>query len=135
MRLISIFKICPQRNELTRGPPELVQHFILYAPGRVIKPNHINLGSNSVLPDVRRKSATCHLVDMVWLYHSPIPVGRRGVNLLVQKISACRHGLRGGEVGSGQHPVIMPHTIPNNLPPTSSFNFRQMITNKFWKLP
>jgi hypothetical protein len=78
----------------------------------------------------RRKSAACHLVHMVWLYHSPIPVGRRGVNLLVQQISACRHGLRGGEVGSGRHPVIMPHNIPNNSPPPSSFDFHQLITNK-----
>jgi hypothetical protein len=38
---------------------------------------------------------------MVWLYHSPIPVGRKGGKLLVQMISTCRHGLEKG----GQHPV------------------------------
>jgi hypothetical protein len=27
----------------------------------------------------RNKSATCTKFDMVWLYRSPIPVGRRGV--------------------------------------------------------
>jgi hypothetical protein len=39
-----------QSTELTRGPPELVQHFAAFPK-----------------------------FDMVWLYRSPIPVGRRGV--------------------------------------------------------
>ncbi len=51
-----------QSNELIRGPPELVQHFRLYR------------GSSH-----RRKSAAWHKFDMVWLYRSPIPVGRRRV--------------------------------------------------------
>jgi hypothetical protein len=51
-----------QSNELTRGPSELVQHFRLYR------------GSSH-----RRKSAVCPKFDMVWLYRSPIPVGRRGL--------------------------------------------------------
>jgi hypothetical protein len=35
---------------------------------------------------------------MIWLYHSPIPVGRRGI---IELVSTCRHGLRGrGGVGT-----------------------------------
>ncbi len=56
-----------QRNKLTRGTTELVQHFRL---------------------SYRRKSAAWHKFDMVWLYRSPIPMGRRGI-LLVQLISTC----------------------------------------------
>ncbi len=85
------FGLCAhQSNELTRGPPELVKHFRLW-------------GSSH-----RRKSAAWPSIDMVCLYHSPISVGRRGGNLLVQIISTCRHGLRGGG-GAGQHPVVCPH--------------------------
>ncbi len=51
----------PQSNELTRGPPELVQHFAYRGNSH------------------RRESAACPKFDMVWLYHSPIPVGRRGI--------------------------------------------------------
>ncbi len=52
----------PQSNELTRGPPELVQHSVYR-------------GSSH-----RRKSAAaCPKFDMVWQYRSPIPVGRREV--------------------------------------------------------
>ncbi len=47
------------RNEIARGPAELVQHF---------------RGSSH-----RRKSAACPNFDMIWLHRSPIPVGRRGV--------------------------------------------------------
>jgi hypothetical protein len=47
-------------DELPTGPPELVQH--------------IYRGSSQ-----RRKSAACPKFDMVWLYRSPIPVGRRWV--------------------------------------------------------
>ncbi len=43
-------------SELTRGHPELVQHYRLYI-----------------------RSAAFPNFDMVWLYRSPIPVGRRGV--------------------------------------------------------
>ncbi len=53
-----------QSNELTRGPPELVQHFHTF----------IYRGSSH-----RRKSAACPKFDMVWLYRSPIPVGWRGL--------------------------------------------------------
>jgi hypothetical protein len=36
--------------------------------------------SNAAQCDLhRRKSAACPKFDMVWLYGSPIPVGRRGV--------------------------------------------------------
>jgi hypothetical protein len=41
--------------------------------------------------------------DMVWLYRSPIPVGRRGY-LLVQMISTCLRYAEGG--GGDQHPVV-----------------------------
>ncbi len=49
----------PQSNKLpvSRGTTELVQHFRL---------------------SYRRKSAAWHKFDMVWLYRSPIPMGRRG---------------------------------------------------------
>jgi hypothetical protein len=50
----------PQNKELTGGPPELVQHFSL-----------------GILH--RRKSAACPTLDMVWLYRTPILVGRRRV--------------------------------------------------------
>jgi hypothetical protein len=52
----------PQNNESTRGLPELLW-FRTFVYG----------GSSQ-----RRKSA-CPKFDMVWLYPSPIPVGRRGV--------------------------------------------------------
>ncbi len=50
----------PQENYLYRGPTELVQHFAYR-------------GSSH-----RRKSAVRHITDMLWLYRSHIPVGRRG---------------------------------------------------------
>jgi hypothetical protein len=50
----------------------------------------------------RRKSAECPKFDMVWIHRSPIPVGRRGVNFLVQMISTCLAARRGR--GSGVHP-------------------------------
>ncbi len=54
----------------------------------------------------RRKSAACPKFDVVWLYRSPIPVGRRGV------ISSFKWFLpvfatRRGREGEGQHPVGM----------------------------
>jgi hypothetical protein len=75
---IDCLKIPAVSNELTRGPPdsELVKHFCLYIGGV----HH------------RRKSATCPKYGMVWLYPSPLQVGRRaGGNFLVQMISTCLH--------------------------------------------
>ncbi len=51
----------------------------------------------------RRKSAACPKFDFVWLYCSPIPVGRSGGNFLVQMISTCLLG-----EGGGRHPVLHP---------------------------
>ncbi len=51
-----------QSNELTRGPPPSEFSTFVYR------------GSSH-----RRKSAACPKFDMVWLYRSPLPVGRRGV--------------------------------------------------------
>jgi hypothetical protein len=48
-------------TELTRGPPELVQHFHLY----------VEFTSAQV-------SAACPIFDMVWLNRSPISVGGGG---------------------------------------------------------
>jgi hypothetical protein len=50
----------PQYKELTRGPPELVQH----SQGEFTS---------------AQENAACPEFDMVWLNLSPIPVGRRGV--------------------------------------------------------
>jgi hypothetical protein len=36
-----------------------------------------------------RKGAARHVIDMVWLYRSPIPVGRRRVFLTILLISPC----------------------------------------------
>ncbi len=83
-KLTYIICLCvsvPQSNELTRGPPELVQHFRLFW-----------------IPH-RRKSAACPKFDMVWQYCSPIPVGRRGGNFLVQMISICPTATRWGRGG------------------------------------
>ncbi len=52
-----------QRNELTRGPAEFVQHFSFVYSGC----SH------------RRTSAALHKFDMVRLYRSPIPVGMWGM--------------------------------------------------------
>jgi hypothetical protein len=46
----------PQRNYLYRGPTELVQHFAYRGS------SHRRMGA----------------VNKLWLYRSPIPVGRRG---------------------------------------------------------
>jgi hypothetical protein len=55
-----------------RGPAEIVQHSAY-------------MGSSH-----QRKGATSHLIDMVWLYRSPIyPSGKMGGNFLVQMISTC----------------------------------------------
>jgi hypothetical protein len=55
-----------QSKELTRGPPELLQHF-------------------SFIGGVHIGARALHVVkfDMVWLQRSPIPVGRRGVSSLI----------------------------------------------------
>ncbi len=50
-----------QSHELTRGSPDLFQHFCYR------------------LRSHRRKRAACSKFDMVWLYRSPFSVGRRGV--------------------------------------------------------
>jgi hypothetical protein len=42
---------------------------------------------------------------MVWLNRSPIPVERRGGNILVQMISTCFPRVEEGGVG-GRHPVV-----------------------------
>ncbi len=59
-----------QSYELTRGPPELVQLFRLQGD--------------------RPESAACPKFDMVWQYCSPILVGSREGNFLVQMIFTCR---------------------------------------------
>ncbi len=38
----------------------------------------------------RRKGAARHIINMVWLYRSPIPV-RKSSTLLVQMIFSCLH--------------------------------------------
>jgi len=61
----------------------------------------------------RRKSAAWHRFDMVWLFCSPIPVGGGGI-LLVQMVSTCRRGLRGGsDIWSG---LFIPDPDPDFLP-------------------
>ncbi len=75
-----------QCKELTRGPPELVQHFRLW-------------GSSH-----RRNSAACPKYDMVWLHRSPISVGRRGVIFSFKWfLPALLHVEEGGGV---RHPVV-----------------------------
>ncbi len=71
-----------------RGPTKFSSAFHLYS----------HRGSS-------RKVAARLLIDMVWLYRSPIPVGRggRGI-LLVQIISTCRRGAYRGEGGGGSAP-------------------------------
>jgi hypothetical protein len=58
----------------------------------------------------RRKRAATHVIEMVWLYRSPILVGRNRYRILpVQLISTCIRGactaLEGGG-GCSQHPVF-----------------------------
>jgi hypothetical protein len=65
------YRSAPQSTELTSGPPELVQHFRLWR--------------EFTMAQERRMSY--NKFDMVWLNHSPIPVGRRGGYFLVQMIS------------------------------------------------
>ncbi len=50
-----------------------------------------------------RKGAARHKIGKVWVYRSPIPVGRRWIfYLLIQMVSTCTRGAYGG--GGGQHP-------------------------------
>ncbi len=79
-----------QSTELTRGPPEFSS--ALYLQGEFTS----------------RKSAARPKFDVVWLYRSPIPVGRGGgVNFLVQMISTCLG--RGNGVGCGLNWVQSRH--------------------------
>jgi hypothetical protein len=41
------------------------------------------------------KGAVSHIIDMVWLYSAPVPVGNRGGILLVQMNTTCLHAPRG----------------------------------------
>ncbi len=79
------FVFIPRSNELTRDPPELVQHFVYR-------------GSSQ-----RRKSAACPEFDMVWQYRSPIPVGKRGVisslKWFLPAVAMCKGG--GGSAPCG----------------------------------
>ncbi len=92
--------------ELTRGPPEVVQHF------RYRGSSH------------RRKSAVCPKFDMVWPNRSPIPVGRRGVISLFKwflPVFATRRGRGEG----GRHPVVVIQSIL--IPSFSAF--------VYWRYP
>ncbi len=57
----------------------------------------------------RRKGPARYVIEMVWLYRSPIPVGRKGGNLLVQMIFPAsakpKVGGTGRGGGGGPHPV------------------------------
>jgi hypothetical protein len=72
----------PQSKECYRGSTELVQHFV----------ERGNLH--------RRKDTASHKIDMVWLYRSPILVGRRGVfNLFKCRLYPPSRRLEDGEGG------------------------------------
>ncbi len=62
----------------------------------------------------RRKSAACPKFDMVWLYHSPIPVGWRGVIYSFKWFLPALTGLEDGG-GEGQHPVDVNHTSMSSV--------------------
>jgi hypothetical protein len=74
----------PQSSELTRGPPELVQHFRLL--------REFTSAQERALLDPK----------LIWFGYIALayPSGEKGGNLLVQIISTCRHGLRRGGGGS-----------------------------------
>jgi hypothetical protein len=75
-------------NELTRGP--MSERFSTF----------VYRGSSH-----RRKSAACPKFDMVWLYRSPIPVGRRRVISSFKRfLPALRYAWRKGE--GRWHPVV-----------------------------
>jgi hypothetical protein len=65
-------------NDLYRGPTELVQHFAYRGNSH------------------RRHGAARHIIDMVWLYSSPIPVGWSGGILLALMISTVFAATRRG---------------------------------------
>jgi hypothetical protein len=87
-------------------------------------------------------------VDMVWLYHSPIPVRRRGVIYLFKLFLPAVTGLEGGRGGGGtpgQHPVFISLYILVTWAPPTSFegtvpflggqrveHFEESLEN-FWK--
>ncbi len=52
----------------------------------------------------RRKGAARHIIDMVWLYRSPIPVGRRGIFSYLFKLFLPAFAVHTGRGGS-QHPL------------------------------
>jgi hypothetical protein len=60
----------------------------------------------------RRKSATWHKFGMVWLYPSPIPMGKRKI-LLVQMITTCLRSAyrKGGSAPCGANPQVAPLII------------------------
>jgi hypothetical protein len=65
----------------------------------------------------RRNGAARHLIGMVWLYRSPIPVERRRVFniLLVQIISTCLSSARvmGGD--SESYACLSDHFTPHSM--------------------
>ncbi len=76
-------------NYLYRGPTELAQHSAYR-------------GSSH-----QRKGAASHKIDMIWLYHSPILVGRRRLYyfFIVRLPVFAAHWGRGR---GSQHPVLWP---------------------------
>ncbi len=73
-----------QCNDWYGGPTELVQHFVYR-------------GSS-----YGARACFRHIIALVWLYRSPIPLGRRGVILLVQWLSTCLRGAWGGAASCGR---------------------------------
>ncbi len=88
-KLKVVLQILRNGSELTRWLPELVHTFVYR-------------GSSH-----RRKSAACPKFDMVWLYLSPIPVGRRWVISSFKWFLPAFATRRGGE--EGRHPVNRIH--------------------------
>jgi hypothetical protein len=84
-----------QNKEITRGPPELVQHLVYK-------------GSLH-----RRRSAACPKTDMVGLAKSlAYPSGEEGCNFLVQMIFTClRYTLRTGEGSRRPVAVVINSTV------------------------
>ncbi len=74
---------------MSRGPTELVQHSVFR------RTSH------------RRKGAASHIIDMVRLYRSSIPVGRRGAfHLFIWRLLAFAAPPMGRGGGVSQHPVF-----------------------------
>ncbi len=57
----------------------------------------------------RDKGPARHIINMVWLYHSLIPVGGMGVFHLTKWFLPAFADPRGGGWGGGQHPVVCGH--------------------------